>query len=156
MQDANLDQSIEHEARLSHTDNRGPFGIDTKGLIEGKDLVPRQEQCLNALHTYIDHNLQDSESALILELKQYCKDQLILQSQFWDTPTLVLRNLLVQILSSESELETFVRRIDLRWGQLYQERPFFQAHGQTAHSKDPYTFESVRNSIENLLCEIDK
>lgn len=45
----------------------------------------------------------------------------------------------------------FVRQVDVRWGELYQERPMFQRPGQAPAPEDEYTDESVRQILTSLL-----
>ena len=52
---------------------------------------------------------------------------------------------------SDAALHELTRRVDAVWGQLLDERPFFQDPGQPAHPDDPYTFASVRASLQALI-----
>jgi hypothetical protein len=41
-----------------------------------------------------------------------------------------------------SQLREFVRRVDMRWGQMYDERPHFERPGHPPHPDDEYTLSS--------------
>jgi len=47
-----------------------------------------------------------------------------------------------------------VRQADARWGEMYDERPYFQQPGQTAHPDDEYTHESVRQALVDCLRDL--
>ncbi len=59
-----------------------------------------------------------------------------------------------KILSNSSIFYEFVRQVDLKWGQMYQERPFFQKPGQNAHPEDEYSHESVKAQLLSLQKQI--
>lgn len=44
--------------------------------------------------------------------------------------------------------------MDLKWGQMYQQRPYFQQPGQPPHPDDEYTHDSVKENLEDLLRKI--
>ena len=68
-----------------------------------------------------------------------------------DQPLVVLAGCVQQILDSEYLLQEIVRESDVEWGRVYGERPFFEKEGCPPHQDDPYTIESVRQSLSQLL-----
>jgi hypothetical protein len=51
-------------------------------------------------------------------------------------------------------LKETVRDCDAEWGRVFGERPFFDVEGSTPHPDDPYTFESVRKRLSELIDEL--
>ncbi len=54
-------------------------------------------------------------------------------------------------MSSEARLRRFVAQVDAEWGRLYSERPYFDPEGAPPRPGDPYTLESVRTALADLL-----
>ncbi|WP_448561253.1 hypothetical protein [Trichothermofontia sp.] len=72
-----------------------------------------------------------------------------------ETPLLALYELLSAIVNRPSLLHEFIQQVDMRWGQFYDERPFFQRPGQPAHPNDEYTHESVHATLRGLLAVLE-
>jgi hypothetical protein len=51
-------------------------------------------------------------------------------------------------------LKELVRNADCEWGRIMEERPFFEKEGAPPHPEDPYTIESVRRSLSDLLQQL--
>jgi hypothetical protein len=58
------------------------------------------------------------------------------------------------ILGSEYMLEELVRQADVEWGRVFCERLYFQQPGAPPHPDDPYTLDSVRETLTRLLKEL--
>ena len=56
-----------------------------------------------------------------------------------------------QVLGSEHLLRDLVREADVEWGRALGERPYFERPGQPPHPDDPYTIESVRITLSQLM-----
>jgi hypothetical protein len=54
-------------------------------------------------------------------------------------------------LQNQAFLYELVRRVDVKWSQIYDERPYFQQPGQAPHPDDEYTHESVRLTLNQFL-----
>jgi hypothetical protein len=54
-------------------------------------------------------------------------------------------------LSNHELLYEFVKQVDFKWGQMYDERPYFQSPGQAPHPNDEYTHESVKKKLRKLV-----
>ena len=68
-----------------------------------------------------------------------------------DQPLVVLASYFQRILDSDHQLEELVRDADIEWGRVMGERPHFERDGSPRHPDDPYTAESVRNTLSGLL-----
>ncbi len=68
-----------------------------------------------------------------------------------DQPLIVLASCVQQVLDSEYLMKEFVRECDVEWGRTYGERPILQKEGCPSDQEDPYTVESVQNTLSNLI-----
>ena len=55
------------------------------------------------------------------------------------------------VLASDYLLKELVREADVEWGQRMDERPYFEKEGSTPHPNDPYTVESVRTALSDIM-----
>src|SRR5262249_12919088 len=55
---------------------------------------------------------------------------------------------------SEGLLQELVRAADAEWGRMMGERPYFNKPGAVPHPDDPYTPESVRHVLTDLLDQL--
>ncbi|OPZ05428.1 MAG: hypothetical protein BWZ10_03043 [candidate division BRC1 bacterium ADurb.BinA364] len=57
---------------------------------------------------------------------------------------------LERTLGSPALLELFTRDVDARWGRMYSEKPRFDSPGQAPAHDDPYTLDSMRETLRAL------
>jgi hypothetical protein len=69
----------------------------------------------------------------------------------FDRPLFVLTSCVQRVLASDSLLKELVRQADVEWGQLFEQRPYFEKEGCPPDPDDPYTLESVRGLLTRLL-----
>jgi hypothetical protein len=124
-------------------------------FFEGESPVPRLTQVKTELQQWVSHRLKDPDGALVDTFQQYISRQESLLEQHFDTPLEAIKIILKKLLAEKILFTDFVRQIDQNWGKKYQEKPHFQTMGQKAHPDDEYTLESVRNSILDLLQELE-
>lgn len=125
------------------------IGREGGTFLKGESTVPKLVQVINTINTFIDRNLRDPSAALQAILHQWVKvDPRV--SQYKETPLVALEAILDSILTNSNLLYELVRQVDIKWGQMYGERPYFQQPGQPPHPDDEYTHESVRKDLENL------
>jgi len=123
-------------------------------FLKGDSPIPRPLQAEAEIRLFIDQHLSDSEGAMKTTLRTWVKTESPL-SENLDTPLLALHALLTAIVNQPSLLHEFVRQVDMKWGQLYNERPLFQQPGQPAHPDDEYTHESVHVVLSELLATLE-
>ena len=80
----------------------------------------------------------------------------VICSRYFDAPLYALAEMLQPLLTQDAYLREFVRRVDMRWGQLYDERPHFEQPGHPPHPDDEYTIASVRSQLQGLMAAIQK
>jgi hypothetical protein len=118
-------------------------------FLKGESPVPKLVQVTTEINLFIDRHLPDSTGALQLVLKHWVKgDPLV--SQNLESPLKGLAQILEKILNNEELFYEMVRQADVKWGQMYKERPYFQKPGQPPHPDDEYTHESVKEKLYSL------
>lgn len=111
-------------------------------------------QAITEINTFIALNLQDSSGALQVILQTWVKGDERGVSQNLDSPLQGLKQLLDKILSNSELFYELVRQVDFKWGQMYDERPYFQSPGEKPHPNDEYSHELVEEKLKNLLSKI--
>lgn len=157
---------IEREARLEMgrraLEDKGPRITMEGGL--GGSPVPAMEQLRQAAITLVHETLPDGDGALVQVFTQELRQEerlfgpLAKQLVTHGSPDALRGELLgvlgaiaQRLLANDETLADFTRRVDAAWGQLFAERPHFQAVGEAAHPDDPYTHASVRAALSQLV-----
>jgi hypothetical protein len=152
------DSDIEQEAKLSAAHTRssalgGVIGGGLEGGLGGSPISQLKQDQLIAVR-YIKKTLKDTNGCL--------QEVLIMRINSSDThfshrlgrPLISLKLLLNQIVNSQIEIEELTRQADVKYGQQYGERPYFQRSGQEANPLDPYTHQQVKKSVEDLCTHL--
>lgn len=127
------------------------IGRAGSGLMKGESPVSQQEQAIILLTQWIDQQTPDPSGALKSILRRQVRSNQLLVARHLQQPLNVLREMIDTILASDYALHEFVRQVDVRWGEIYHERPLFQRAGQELDPADLYTHESVRQDLCLLL-----
>jgi len=143
-----LEQEIRQGRQFSLADAIGRAGGD---LLKGESPVPKLRQVKNELTGFVKTHLHDPSGALQATLVDLIQSDELACNRHFETPLLALVELLQLLLNQEAHLREFVRRVDMRWGQLYGERPHFELPGQPPPPDDEYTIASVRSQLQALL-----
>jgi hypothetical protein len=120
------------------------------GAMKGESPVPRMQQAEMEIGSWLRNQLDDHDGALQVVLHRQVKESELLLKNF-DEPLVVLTSYCQRILESEYLLKELVREADIEWGRVMHERPHFEKEGSPHHPDDPYTVESVRNALSELL-----
>lgn len=131
------------------------IGREGGDFLKGESPVPKLVQATTEINTFIALNLEDSSSALQAILQTWVKEDEGQISQHLDSPLQGLKQLLNKILGNSELFYELVRQVDFKWGQMYDERPYFQSPGQKAHPNDEYSHEFVEEKLKNLLNKIE-
>ncbi len=126
------------------------IGREGGGFMKGESPVPKLAQAIAELQMFINQNLSDSSGALQAVLYVWVKTDSRV-SQNLNSPLIALNEILSTLIDNQNLLHEFVRQVDHKWGQIYDERPYFQQPGQLPHPEDEYTHESVRLQLSELL-----
>jgi hypothetical protein len=119
------------------------------GSMKGASPVARMQQAENEIGSWLRIHLMDAGGALEAVLnRQVGRSDLLLHN--FDQPLVVLASFCQDLLNSNHRLEELVRAADCEWGRMMGERPYFN-QGGACHPDDPYTCDSVRNQLTDLL-----
>jgi len=144
--------AVEREVRLGRTfslsDAIGRMGGE--GMLKGASPVPPIEQTEAAIANYLRAHLDDAGGVLAQVLLRHVRTSEILLENF-DQPAIVLVAYLNQVLKSETLLKDLVREADAEWGRTLGDRPHFDREGHPPDPDDPYTLESVRDVLTQLV-----
>jgi hypothetical protein len=125
------------------------------GSMKGGSAVPRVQEAETGIGTWLRGNLVDSTGALQVVLhRQLMGNELLLNNL--DQPLLALAAYCQQVLASDYHLDELVREADVEWGRRMDERPHFDREGSPPHPDDPYTSDSVRRALGEVLTKISK
>lgn len=144
--DIQLELRLERKFSLAEV-----IGREGGDFMKGESPVPRLVQAIAQLSVFIDQNLVDSVGALHAVLQTWIRVEDTQVSRYLDNPLKALQVILEDILNSPETLYELVRQADVRWGQIFDERPYFQQPGEAPHPNDVYTHGSVRETLSNLL-----
>lgn len=151
-QNQDLQKDILSGRKFSLADLIGREGGD---FLKGESPVPLLVQATTAINLFIAQNLSDLSGALQPVLQNWVKADQAKVSHHLDNPLLALSEIIKEILDNEQLLYDLVKQVDFTWGQIYQEKPYFQKLGQQPHPDDEYTHESVRAQLTKLLNIVD-
>jgi hypothetical protein len=126
-----------------------------------KDIVERREFTLADFIAQEGADFLKGESPVpklvqvVTEIKQLMVDEELSKvSQNLDTPVGALELIVEEILDNQELLYELVHRVDVKWGQIYGERPYFQQPNQKPHPEDEYTHTSVRDKLVIFLATV--
>lgn len=145
-QEKKLQQDILSDRKYSLAE---AIGREGGNFLKGESPVPKLVQVTTEVNLFIDNNLPDSSGALQSVLKRWVKSDPLL-SQHLESPLKGLDKILEKILTQQGLFYEMVREADVKWGQMYQERPYFQKPGDPPHPDDEYTHEAVREKLSLL------
>ncbi len=153
--DKKTEKQIEKELRgQTKFSISGAIGRAGKGLMKGASPISPQEQASKTLQEWINVNTSDPSGALKDILKRRVRTAVYPDAVDPQNPFPILTELIASILASEYQLKEFVRQVDVRWGEMYQERPHFEKEGQPPDPDDEYTFASVRETLTDLSAKL--
>jgi hypothetical protein len=123
------------------------------GAMKGESPITRLQQAGVEIENWLSSHLADATEGLHTVLLRGVKESEVLLDNF-DQPLVVLGNYCRRILGSGYLLEELVRQADIEWGRVFGERPYFDKAGSPPHPDDPYTLDSVRNTLNGLLKQL--
>ncbi|HEY7086513.1 MAG TPA: hypothetical protein VH518_00410 [Tepidisphaeraceae bacterium] len=123
------------------------------GAMKGASPVTRKQQAEASIEEWLNDHLTDCAGALrIVVLRNVSRSDLLLNN--YDQPLIVLAAYCQQILKSDFLLKELVCDTDTEWGRVCLEQPHFNVDGQAPDADDPYTVESVRHGLGDLIKDL--
>ena len=149
--DAQLEREIRQGRKFTAREAMGR--MLGPGAMKGGSAVSRVQQAETEIGTWLRSNLTDSTGALQAVLHRRLKQSPLLLNNL-DQPLIALAEYCEQILASDYHLKEIVREADAEWGRRMDERPYFNREGSPTHPDDPYTNDSVRTAMGDVLTKI--
>ena len=123
------------------------------GAMKGESPVPRLQQAQMEIASWLRAHSTDTGGVLGVVLHRGVKgSELLLNNP--EQPLIVLAAFCQRVLDSDYLLKEVVRQADVEWGIAMAERPYFEEEGRPHHSNDPYTVESVRVALSDLVQQL--
>jgi hypothetical protein len=123
------------------------------GAMKGASPVSRLQQAETEIGTWLRSHVTDTSGALQLLLHRHLRESRLLLENL-DRPLVALGAYCRDVLASELRLKDLVRETDVEWGRSMGERPYFETEGSPPRSGDPYTIESVRRTLGEILVQL--
>jgi hypothetical protein len=146
--DAELEREIREGRKFTLEEAIGRLA--GPGAMKGESPITRMQQAETEIGTWLRCHLIDSGGSLEVVLHRRVKGSELLLNNF-DQPLIVLASYCQQVLSSDYLLQEVVRDADVEWGRVMGERPYFEKEGSPQSPEDPYTAESVRRALSELV-----
>jgi deoxyribodipyrimidine photolyase len=127
------------------------IGREGGDFLKGDSPIPKLVQVVTEINLFINQNLADNSGALQAVLHNWVKEDQARVSKYLDSPLFALVEIIENLINNEELFYEFVKQVDSKWGQMYQEKPYFQRPGQAPHPDDEYTHESVFRQLQELL-----
>jgi hypothetical protein len=125
------------------------------GALKGESPITRRQQTEFEIESWLRSHLGESGGPLEVVLLRNVKcSELLLHNL--GQPMVVLASYCQRVLDSDYLLKELVRDADVEWGRVMQERPYLEKEGSPHHPDDPYTVESVRKTLIELLKRLGK
>ena len=119
-------------------------------MMKGVSPVSPKQQAEATIEDFLRRNLTDAGGVLsTVLLRRVAQSEPLLRDL--NNPLPVLASCIKHVLGSEYLLRELVREVDVEWGRVFGERPHFQQAGRPPHPDDPYTIDSVRLTLSQLI-----
>src|SRR6201995_1206657 len=151
--DAELEREIRQGRKFTASEAIGR--MIGPGAMKGGSAVSRGQQAETEIGIWLRNNLTDSTGALQALLPRRLKESTLLLNNL-DQPLVALANYCEQVLASGYHLRELVREADMEWGRRMDERPHFNRDGSPPHPDDPYTNDTVRTALREVLTKISE
>lgn len=149
--DAELEREILKERKFTLAEAIGRMA--GPGAMKGESPITRLQQAGAEIENWLRAHLTDPGRGLeVVVLRDVRESELL--ARCLDQPLAVLGRYCRKMLGSPYLLEELVRRADVEWGQIFDQRPYFQTPGSPPHEDDPYTIDSVRHILNGLLAQL--
>lgn len=148
-----IEQEIRRERKFSLA---SAIAQESSDFLKGESPVPRLQQVKSELINFVNHHIDDPSGTLQATLHELIQSDDAICSRHFETPLRALPELLHPLTTREVALQDFVRRVDMRWGQIHDERPRFKRPGVPPHPDDEYTYGSIRAQLVRLLSAVQQ
>ena len=145
---AEIEQEIRQGRKLTAKDLMARMA--GPGAMKGASPVSPVKQAETEIGNWLTCNAAGAGSPLQVVLLRNLKGSEWLLDHL-DQPLVALAGYCERVLDSGELLKEIVREADVEWGRAMDERPFFQREDSPPNPDDPYTMESVRRTLVEIL-----
>lgn len=151
-QRSKVDPQLDREIRQGRkfTPEEALARLAGPGAMKGASPVSPVQQAETEIGSWLRSHVKDPVGALQALLHRNLKGSRVLLENP-DQPLAALAGYCEQVLASNYLLEELVREADVEWGKRMDERPHFERAGSPKHPDDPYTVDSVRATLGEVL-----
>ena len=146
--DAELEREIRKGRKFTLAEAIGRMA--GPGAMKGVSPVTRQQQAAVEIENWLRHHMSAGDGELQVVLLRRVKGRELLLNNF-EEPLVVLAAYCQRVLDSDYLLKELVHEADVEWGRVQGEPPYFEKEGLPPHPDDPYTLESVRQTLAGLI-----
>ena len=146
--EADLEREIREGRKFSLAEAIGRLA--GPGMMKGVSPATRKQQAEAEIESYLGRHLMSAAGALTAVLFRQVKESDLLLHNL-DQPLVVLAAYIQRVLDSEYLLQELTRECDVEWGRAFGERPYFEKEGCPPDQDDPYTVNSVRSALSQLI-----
>jgi hypothetical protein len=146
-----LEQEIRKGRKFSATE--AISRLAGPGAMKGASPVSRVQQAETEIGSWLGSNVRDTSGALQLLLHRNLRGSKLLLDNL-DKPLAALAEHCRRLLTSAALLQEFVREADVEWGRRMDEQPYFESGSSPHHPDDPYTVQSVRQVLHDILKQL--
>ncbi len=132
------------------------IGREGGNFLKGHSPISRLDQTISLINVFIGNNLNDSSRILMSVLQTTVKDDRIRIAESIEKPLEYLHNLIKSFIDNRELLYELTREVDFKWGQINNEKPYFQKPGDEPHPDDEYSHEIVEGMLKGLLKNIEE
>jgi hypothetical protein len=154
-QQPSSDAEIERELRQSRkfSPQEAMARMAGPGAMKGASPISPVQEAENAIAAWLADNVADETGVLQLLLCRNVRGSEVLLDNL-DEPLTALAGLCGKILASDYLLKELVRQADMEWASRMDERPMFEREGSPPEAGDPYTVESVRRVLDDVVARL--
>jgi hypothetical protein len=149
--DAELEREIRRGRKFTLEEAIGRMA--GPGAMKGESPVSRSQQAEMEIETWLRYHLGDAGGALGVVLHRDVRGSELLLDNC-EQPLAILASYCQRVLDSDYLLAELVRDADIEWGRVMGERPYFEKKGSPRNPADPYTVESVRETLSELVKQL--
>lgn len=151
--DAQLEREVRADRKFTMAEAIGRMA--GPGSMKGASPVTRKQQVESEIETWLRYHMNDAGGALpTVLLRRISASEHLLNSP--SQPLEILSAYCREVLGSEFLLADLVRDADIEWGRIFDERPRLEKDGSPPHPDDPYTLESVRSVLTDLVSQLTR
>lgn len=151
--DSEIEQEIREGRRFSM--NEAMARMAGPGAMAGASPVSEVLQAETEIGSWLGAHLPDACGALRVVVHRHLKGSSALLDTL-DRPLDAVAAFCRHVLASEPLLKELVREADVEWGRAMGERPHFDRDGVPPGADDPYTAQSVGDSLRSALGTLER